>query len=257
MNSEIQQFLESGLLEGYLMGLTSAEENLEVESYIQNFPQVRRVYESLQNDIEEFANSQSIAPPAHLKGQILQEIDKETAPRTRNAAKKAGLPYAAIAGVLALIMAALFFFSNKKVAGLNQELEKQKGEYAALAAACDDNEAKYATLEKQLYLIHHEATFDYDLKGKDGLNLVAYRNSVAKASLLKINGLPDLQKGKCYQLWADVDGKMLSLGVVPNEAGALVEIPFLENSESLNLTVEPEGGSEHPTVSDLVANVLI
>ena len=36
-----------------------------------------------------------------------------------------------------------------------------------------------------------------------------------------------------------------------------LDIKFLPNAESLNITIEPEGGSEHPTVSRLVASANI
>ena len=34
-------------------------------------------------------------------------------------------------------------------------------------------------------------------------------------------------------------------------------IKFIDNATSLYVTIEPIGGSDHPTVSDLVANVFI
>jgi anti-sigma-K factor RskA len=72
---------------------------------------------------------------------------------------------------------------------------------------------------------------------------------------LRVNELPELPEGQCYQMWADVDGEMLSLGVLPADTTGLIAWNFLADAESLNVTIEPEGGSDHPDVSKLVANV--
>ena len=47
---------------------------------------------------------------------------------------------------------------------------------------------------------------------------------------------------------------MISVGVLPKSADWL-ELSFHEHIESLNLTIEKDGGSDHPNVDMLVANV--
>ncbi len=59
-------------------------------------------------------------------------------------------------------------------------------------------------------------------------------------------------------MWADVDGKMINLGILKkDETNMPIDWKYLANAESLNVTIEPDGGSDHPTVADLVASISI
>jgi len=77
--------------------------------------------------------------------------------------------------------------------------------------------------------------------------------------MLRVIELPGIQSDQTYQLWADVDGDMLSLGTFDAALAIIDAIPmdYLDRATSLNITVEPKGGSKHPTVSTLTANILI
>ena len=49
-----EQFLKSGLLEQYALGLTTPEETAAVERYIQAFPDIRHKAASLKKEIDEY-----------------------------------------------------------------------------------------------------------------------------------------------------------------------------------------------------------
>ena len=54
MKDKIKIFLDSDLLEKYLLGSTSDQENLQVERYIAMHPEVRETYAELQDNLEGF-----------------------------------------------------------------------------------------------------------------------------------------------------------------------------------------------------------
>ena len=56
-------------------------------------------------------------------------------------------------------------------------------------------------------------------------------------------------------MWADVDGHMVPLDILKVTKDNLVEIPYEERMASLNITIEPKGGSKEATVDNLVANI--
>ena len=68
--------------------------------------------------------------------------------------------------------------------------------------------------------------------------------------------MPKLKENETYQMWADVDGEMISMGLVPTDQ-ELVALAYIDDAESLNITIEPEGGNDHPTVSRLISNVFL
>lgn len=85
---------------------------------------------------------------------------------------------------------------------------------------------------------------------------IAYVNVEKQAVLLNVAGLTQLPANKNYQLWADVEGEMINMGLVKSGENVLT-MKYIENSESINLTIEPAGGSDHPTVENLIANVYL
>ncbi|MGC1631408.1 MAG: RNA polymerase subunit sigma-70, partial [Gelidibacter sp.] len=60
MEKKLQVFMESGLLDSYILGTTTPDENLEVESYIAEFPEVEAEYERLQDNLEILAKSHTV-----------------------------------------------------------------------------------------------------------------------------------------------------------------------------------------------------
>ena len=52
MNEKITSFLNSGLLEKYLIGDTTSVETEQVESFISKYPEVQNTYNTLQHNLE-------------------------------------------------------------------------------------------------------------------------------------------------------------------------------------------------------------
>ena len=136
-----------------------------------------------------------------------------------------------------------------------------KQEYTAYQEECEKNQQNYAQLQAQFNYLNDPQTGKFYLKGNQKANnfeVIAYWNDNQQKSMLRILDLPQLPEKKCFQMWADVHGEMLNLGVLQvADNQALIDLPYLADAESLNVTIEPAGGSDHPTVADLVANVSI
>lgn len=63
--------------------------------------------------------------------------------------------------------------------------------------------------------------------------------------------LPDPGEGQVYQLWTGHGEEMIDAGVLEPEAtGAAMPMP--EPGDTVNVTVEPAGGSEQPTTTPIV-----
>lgn len=115
MKEKIKIFLETDLLENYLVGTTSKEENLQVERYIAMYPEVRNTYIELQENLEIFAKLHAIKTPEGLKERIQTRIKKENSGRTKF------FRYAIAASFAALLFAgASYFFWNQ-----NQNLQEE------------------------------------------------------------------------------------------------------------------------------------
>ena len=88
------------------------------------------------------------------------------------------------------------------------------------------------------------------------MRLVSYVNHINKSVMVNTAQLSELSEDQDYQMWADVDGEMIDMGVIDLEQ-PLLAMSYIDDAESFNITIEPKGGSEHPTVSRLIANSIL
>ena len=83
--------------------------------------------------------------------------------------------------------------------------------------------------------------------------VLSYVNHEEKSVLINIYNLPELSD-KDYQMWADVDGEMIDMGVIDTSQQTLA-MNYIQDAESINITIEEKGGSDHPDVSNLIGSV--
>lgn len=70
----IEEYISSGILEMYAMGQCTPAEQQEVEAMVKLYPEIAKELAEIEATLEQVSQSQSIAPPAHLKTQILDKI---------------------------------------------------------------------------------------------------------------------------------------------------------------------------------------
>ena len=74
MKDKIRKFLESDLLEKYLLGTTSSTESAQVERYIAMYPEVRDTYRELEENLEAFARLYARKTPEGVRERIIRSI---------------------------------------------------------------------------------------------------------------------------------------------------------------------------------------
>jgi len=75
MDSKVKQFIESGILETYFTGSATAEEEQEVLSMKQLYPEVKQEFELLEQDMLKLADLMAIPPPPNLWNRIEDGIN--------------------------------------------------------------------------------------------------------------------------------------------------------------------------------------
>ncbi|MEM9687596.1 MAG: anti-sigma factor [Bacteroidota bacterium] len=252
MSREVEKFLESDLLEKYLLETTTFKENQQTEHFINSYPEVKAQYIELQENLEAYAASFAVKAPERIKRNLMEATGttrKNTIPR-----------YVAVAGIVAFLLAlSTFYFWDQ-----NRALKEQNAAISSQINQLEENigitETQLNTVRDQLVLIGDPEMQKYTLTGNAKaatFKALAYVNPEEKTSYVNVINLPELPGDQCYQMWADINGKMISLTVLEHTQGKLVAIPYKENASSYNITIEPKGGSDHATVANLVANVLL
>ena len=252
MKEEIRNFLESDLLEKYLLGTTTEQEGIQVEDFIDNHEEASEAYAELQENLERYARTYAAKAPSDIKEKILKEI-RSSRPRRISVN---WLSIAASVAAIGFALTTLYFWDLNK--NLKAENSTILAELTILQDNLEQSDIRFAEVQAELEKLRNPETKKYVMRGNrraQNLKTVAYINPEEKLSLINIIDLPKLPEDKVFQMWADVDGKMVSLGILEKADNKLMSIPYKENASSYNITIEPKGGNEHATVENLVANV--
>ncbi len=250
MKDKIRIFLDSDLLENYLLGSVSQEESLQVERYIAMYPDVRNAYNELQANLEAFAKMHSKKAPEGLKERIVLNI------RRQNIGRRIFRRLS----IAACLAAGLFAGSSYFYWDQNQELQEENilvsNQIKILEA---DMREQLEDVRNQFIVLNNPQTLKHEVNGNKKareLKAVTYINPVKRLSFINVRNLPHLPSNQCYQMWAEVNGEMVNLGVLKNveNKDKLWPIPYAEKAVGY-ITIEPQGGNDTPTVQNIVANI--
>ncbi|TGV03243.1 anti-sigma factor [Flavivirga rizhaonensis] len=259
MNEKITTFLNSGLLEKYLLGETTSVDTEMVESYISKYPEVQNAYNTLQYNLEIVAKSNAVEAPKNILDDILEELDEKPVVNLNTQKKyKSWYKFAVAASIAALIFAgtSYHFYSQKRK--LSQENQIVVEEIFDLRNDIEKNNLMLDNVMRQLLKLNNPETEKYIIKGNErakDLKTVAYINPKEKTSMIDVVSLPQLPEEQCYQIWADLQGKMVSLGILNEADRQLMSIPYAENALALNITIEPKGGNTIASKENTVAEI--
>ena len=249
------KFLQTGLLEQYVLGLTDEEETAVVKQYADTFPEVQSEIDQMREALDQYA----VMPPEELKSRVMHGVEQAD----QQSDADAGAPGPARSGsnwmgaifLAVLIGASLFLYRGKAAA--ERDLASLESQYMTFQAECERQKAALQQEQQVFATLTHEATVPVRLQAtglQANAEAVAYLNGLEKVAYINAGLLPELPTGKTYQLWADVEGEMINMGVLQQQNKGLQAVSYIDHAESLNITIEPEGGSAKPTVEQLVAN---
>lgn len=263
MDDRIKDIIESGMMESYLLGQCSPREEEEIDALLENSEALRDYLSELEELQFAMTEQMAVQPPAELKQVIKSEIESSPVSSSPSSPERPTTKVSRWPQILLLsaLLLSIFLMLNLYIKNMELTRDVQRAEILKMQHEDHSEElnAMIDALQEQLQMLLDSGTEKHSLEGRTNngtFKAFAYWNETENKSLLMLESLPSLPEDQCLQMWADVDGEMKSLGVLSNSTG-LMAVPFLANAESLNVTIEPAGGSDHPNVDMLVANVII
>ena len=255
---DIYSFLDSGLLEKYVVGDANDQEENTVENYIAKYPEVKSKYELLQDNLEILAELNAMEAPKETLNFILDSIEEDKVIVLKTKTKKVSVWYsiaASAAAILFAVSATFLFLQNKQLIDENQVVVD---EIFDLRSDIELTNSKLESVMQQFMKLNNPETEKYIIRGNKrarNLKTVAYINPKEKTSMIEIVSLPQLPEEQCYQMWAQLQDKMVNLGILDAANTDLRSIPYTENALGFEITIEPKGGNETATVENSVANI--
>ncbi|HTE00332.1 MAG TPA: anti-sigma factor [Mucilaginibacter sp.] len=266
---EVETYIESGILELYVLGDVTPQERAQVEVMASKHPVVKAELDEIERSLEAYAEVNAVEPAENQRNKILNSLLTNLgddrifqSPKAKvkdniipfERAKPANFYKYAFAACLALLIvsiAALFSVYNR--------LQRSN---TLLASLQSDNQR----FSNRVNLMDHELSVFRDPSFKM-MKLQGSSKSPASAltvawSAAKKKVMIDMADAKMpvndqahqYQLWALVAGKPVDLGVFDADTTSkdMKEMKSIALADNFAVTLEPRGGSPTPHLENLV-----
>jgi anti-sigma-K factor RskA len=260
-----KKILDDGILEQYLLGELPKEQEFLIQKILDKDDDLKSKLNEIEEEFERIAFENSIKPPEKVKKALIRELEssKENIKiRNINVPQKRNTLYSgrlAVAASMAAIFALSSFWLYNRWQASEQNLTSLQEQTIALQERLMILEQNIEVTTQRYMTINNRNVIPLLLKGNQNSpqsRAVVYVNHETKSVLVNSQGLPPLEEDKTYQMWADVDGVMINMGLLPADAD-LMPVKYIDKAESFNITIEPAGGNDHPTVENLISNVLL
>lgn len=259
----VKEYISSGIIESYVMGLASETERQEFEANCVQYAEIAEARTAFEVVLEEQLLNDAVAVPGFLKGQIEEKLKSSSvesalaeSQEERTPVRRIGIWRWIAAASLILLAGSVYWAisTNKKYQDLqakNSELETQ----------VQQSTARLDTLKQEAEILQHSGMKMAALKGTanapQAYATVYWDTTASKDVYLMINNLPQSASDKQYQLWALLDGKPIDLGMIEiKQQRLLYRMKNVQNAQAFAITLEPKGGSDQPTTPPIAVSNL-
>lgn len=273
---ESKAYIETGILELYVLGQLNAQEQKEVEKMAAQYPEIRQEIDAIEVAMEQYAVSHAIQPTLGLEKQIFEKIapqatdaasthktEGKIAPlyQDNSASTIRALRFALVACIGLLVISIVALYSAHDKLGIANEqiasLSSQNGKFAATVSFMKDENKDL----QEIATISADPTWtSVKLAGtaiSPQANMMVYWHRKGQHVMVDNTrmSLPQNDAGHQYQLWAIVNGKPVDLGVFDAQAQPkklLVAMKEVGAAQAFAVTLEKRGGSISPTMEKMV-----
>lgn len=248
----IQEYLDSGVIEMYVMDQLNDAERAEVERLAAQYPEIRKELAEVETALGSYNDLQGLTPPDHILGNILEATAKLTAPVVEKLpvelpTRRSATPLWPMAAAVAGLALAAWMYLGKQSA--QQQARVLQDEVWALRSKEQTCAKDVAALTQQVTILLQSDLQKAVIKGGDKPIAAVYWDKKGQNAHLHLVNLENPGKNKQYQLWAFVDGKPVSVGVVDWDAlnKGLLSFDFKKRPQAFAISLENYGGSPVPT----------
>lgn len=253
----IQAYIESGILEEYVLGQLPPDQRAEVESMAAQHPEIRSEINTIEEALSKYGMSFAKPLPASVKANVLDRISRETP--NNNGGQRATSGGSSGIGLwitgLVLLTAGLIW-SLFSLNSIKSERDTLKEEMDSNRVTCDSVRNRMNELELQMAVLQDpglQLVFMLGTEKSKSSQAVVHYNPTKGTSYLRVDSLPKPVSGKQYQLWAIVNGAPVSMGVfdIPTDTLSLIPLPHIAQAQAFAVTLENAGGVPSPTMEEM------
>lgn len=255
---DIEKYIASGILELYVAGQLSAEENIEVYENALKYPEILKEIEEIEAAI--LALGATVAPKSKMNFNTIRNLIIAKQDLKMVELPKKDIDWSWYMGWAASVMLAIgLFWIYSQNQDLKTQLQVTESENSQLEEEISNSNASLEKTKDLLNTIRDKNITVVALGGQEvspTSYAKAYWNKSEQKVFIDAKGLPDPPDGFVYQVWS------LKLNpLTPTSMGLLADFKSDDNkvfaldnpneSEAFGITLEPAGGSASPTLEQL------
>lgn len=254
---DIKAYIESGVIEAWVLGMATAEETAELQMLRKQYPEVNKAVLEFEEHLEKVAMSNAEAAPVSVK----QNLDKLLAGEFRENGNGRIVEMASLAQVkpiwkylaaacIVLLIASSFlnYYLYNQYQTTDRKYSDLLAQQTTLQARVDVLNTKLNSMDESMKIMTDPTIVQVNMPSvKQGENFIAtvFWDSKTKDVYLLNNNLPQAPQGKQYQLWAIVDGKPVDAGMMDACAG-VCRMKNIPSAQAFAITLEKQGGNPTP-----------
>lgn len=272
----VQAYIESGILELYVLGDLSAVERMQVEEMAVKHSEVRSEIGEIEQSMQMFAEEHAVEPSEGLRSKVINSLvinlgdDRNfTKPGKHNneevftdevdnvvpiGGQRSNFYKYAFAACLTLLLISIYGIVN-----LYSKLQESSTQLTAMQLDKQKIANQVNVLDDELGIYRDTSYKVLRLKGvaksPESAMTLAWSPVTKKVVVdMKSLKLPAHDKQHQYQLWALVAGKPVDMGVFDLDAdtASVKQMKSIAMADAFAVTLEPTGGSVGPTLDQMV-----
>lgn len=257
---EIQEYIESGMLELYVFGTLNDEDTKTISELEKSNTEVKNEIVSIEKAIlnltSSFAPNVSVELFEKIKAKLF--IKHASKVVTLNNTKANNIStYLGWAAAVALLLGGGYFYNQNKQT--SESLVAVSNEKNNLKKSVEALEIKNQNTSSALQVVRNNSTIVVNLGGQAVAPksfAKVFWNKETKKIYIDASGLPEPPKGMVYQVWALKMNPLTptSIGLLANfdlNKERMFAVDNYASAEGFGITLEPEGGSKTPTMEQL------
>jgi anti-sigma-K factor RskA len=269
----IKAYIESGILELYVLGDLSPEERLQVEEMAAKHAAVKAEIDQIEQSLELYAEEYAVEPPEAVRDKVLNGLlinlgDDRTFTKPRKHSgeevfendivplqvRRNTFYKYAFAACLTLLLISIYGLIN-----LYSRLQESSSQLTAMQLDKQKIANQVNVMDRELDMYRDTSYRILRLKGvaKTPQSAMTLAWSPAKKKVvvdMHSMKLPVHDKQHQYQLWALVGGKPVDMGVfdLNTDTISVKQMKLIAAADAFAVTLEPMGGSVSPTLDQMV-----
>lgn len=249
-----KEYISSGMIESYVLGMLNEQERLEFEKVCDEYPEIKAARNAFELQVEKQAMDNALIAPLDLKQKISNKIFSvdQAAPviaiteapvRKISSGSSGWLRFAAAASFI-LLAGSLWW---------NMDL---RNENRKIHADLEDFNIRLTQAEQATKVIQGRNKIAILAGTQISPQSVAtvYWDTTSHDVFLLVNNLPIPASDEQYQLWALLDGKPIDMGVfeITQKPLQLYKMKNAQAAQAFAITIEKKGGSPTPTLEKMI-----